>query len=69
MHPTVKELRGIIKGVEGAWVRRRKDGELWVGVGQPGFACDLREVGSYILDVGRARAIGLVKRGALRVLP
>lgn len=25
--------------------------------------------GSYILDVGRARAIGLVKRGALRVLP
>lgn len=29
----------------------------------------LVKIGSYILDVGRARAIGLVKRGALRVLP
>jgi hypothetical protein len=41
MHATVKKLRGLIQGVEGAWVRRWKDGELWVGT-KSGFAEDLR---------------------------
>jgi len=41
MHATVKRLRQIIKGVEGAWVRRWQDGELWVGTTSH-FSEDLR---------------------------
>jgi hypothetical protein len=41
VHPTVKRLRGLVAGIEGAWVRRWQDGDLWVGT-KSGFAENLR---------------------------
>jgi phage replication-related protein YjqB (UPF0714/DUF867 family) len=31
MHPTVKKIRTAVKHIDGAWVRRWKDGSIWVG--------------------------------------
>ena len=31
MHADVKRLRSIVKRFDGAWVRRWRDGSIWVG--------------------------------------
>lgn len=52
MHKDVKELRAIVKPVDGAWVRRWKDGSLWAGIGPAGFACDLAELHRLLVAAG-----------------
>jgi hypothetical protein len=62
MHATVKQLREIVKGVDGAWVRRWKDGEIWVGIGPTGLSRDLHELHKRVTLSHQFRVVGLVSR-------
>jgi hypothetical protein len=41
MHQTVKELRRVVRSWDGAWVRRWRDDEIWVGWK---YGCDADEI-------------------------
>lgn len=58
MHADVKELRKIVDGVDGAFVRRFCDGEIWVGVGPAGFSCDRMEIHKRV-TLGGWRVVGV----------
>jgi hypothetical protein len=51
MHPTVKAIRAEIKSIDGAWVRRWKDGTTRVGCR---FAIDAQDLSAAVNRAGFA---------------
>ena len=49
MHPQVRALRAVVKHIDGVWVRRWKDGSIWVGCQ---FRCDHEELRRLIEGLG-----------------